>query len=165
MRSVMKVSVGNILDVTEGVIIQQVNAQGVMGSGVAKAIRDKWPVVYSEYAAVIKMNQYHRGHDFMGRVIATQVEPMLLVVSVVGQLFYGKQEGPEVVRYTSYDALDKAFTELNKLLQELPVSLHFPLLGSDLGGGHWPIVKSIIKHRLSAFDLNLWLLPGVVEPT
>ena len=30
-------------------ICHQVNCQGVMGSGVAKAIRDKWPQVYEEY--------------------------------------------------------------------------------------------------------------------
>ena len=27
-------------------IVQQVNCQGVMGAGLAKAIADKWPVVY-----------------------------------------------------------------------------------------------------------------------
>ena len=32
-----------------GLIIHGVNCQGVMGSGVALAIRNKWPVVYDEY--------------------------------------------------------------------------------------------------------------------
>lgn len=161
----MKVSVGDILeDVKEGIIVQQVNAQGVMASGIAKSIRAKWVRVYDDYADVVKMNQYHRGHDYMGSVILTEVEPSLIVASVVGQQFYGKQEGPEVVRYTSYDALDRAFTYLAGLLQGIPVSLHFPLLGSDRGGAHWPIVRAIIEHRLKGFDLTLWLQPGVQEP-
>lgn len=32
---------GDILNVTEGIIVQQVNCKGVMGAGLAKQIRDK----------------------------------------------------------------------------------------------------------------------------
>lgn len=40
---------GNILDSGADVICHQVNCQGAMNSGVAKAIREKWPVVYKAY--------------------------------------------------------------------------------------------------------------------
>ena len=40
---------GNILNATEGIIVQQVNCMGVMGAGLAKQIRDKWPSVYNRY--------------------------------------------------------------------------------------------------------------------
>ena len=36
----MQTHTGNILQVERGIIIQQVNAQGVMASGIAKAIRE-----------------------------------------------------------------------------------------------------------------------------
>jgi O-acetyl-ADP-ribose deacetylase (regulator of RNase III) len=162
----MKTSVGNILDLTEGIIIQQVNAQGVMGSGIAKAIRDKYPIVWDQYTVFAgpAYTQRNAGADLMGKVLLTEVAPLLLIANVVGQQFFRRQGSPDGERYTSYDALDKAFTELGRLLQGLPVSLHFPLLGSDRGGGHWPIVKSIIEHRLGNFDLTLWLQPGVAEP-
>ena len=162
----MKTSVGNILDLTEGIIIQQVNAQGVMGSGIAKAIRDKYPIVWDQYTVFAgpPYTQRNSGADLMGKVLLTEVAPLLLIANVVGQQFFRRQGAPEGERYTSYDALDKAFTELGRLLQGLPVSLHFPLLGSDRGGGHWPIVKSIIEHRLGNFDLTLWLQSGVAEP-
>ena len=32
---------GDILNVTEGIVVQQVNCKGVMGAGLAKQIRDK----------------------------------------------------------------------------------------------------------------------------
>lgn len=162
----MTVLVGNILDLTEGVIIQQVNAQGVMGSGIAKAIRDKWPVVWDEYTARIgpAYTQKNSGADLLGTVIITQVEPRVIIASMVGQQFFRKKNDPEGRRYTSYDALDVAFTELAGLLRGLDVQLHYPLLGSDRGGAHWPIVKSIIDHRLRGFNHQLWLLPGMVEP-
>ena len=162
----MTVSVGNILDIKEGVIIQQVNAQGVMGSGIAKAIRDKWPVVWDEYSDEIKSCPSDtESRARLGSVIITQVEPEVLVANLVGQQFYGRHEPRHAPRYTSYDALDIAFTKLAGLLYGLEMTLHYPLLGADRGGAHWPTVKSIIDHRLRSFDHRLWLLPGVAEPT
>ena len=40
---------GNLLDTNCQYICHQVNCQGKMNSGVAKAIRDKWPEVYIQY--------------------------------------------------------------------------------------------------------------------
>ena len=40
---------GNILEATEDIICHQVNCQGVMGSGLAKQIRSKWPSVFADY--------------------------------------------------------------------------------------------------------------------
>lgn len=40
---------GDLLDVEAGVIIHSVNCMGVMGSGVAKQIRDKYPEHYRQY--------------------------------------------------------------------------------------------------------------------
>lgn len=37
---------GNLLDSTTDIICHQVNCQGKMSSGVAKAIREKYPKVY-----------------------------------------------------------------------------------------------------------------------
>ena len=42
---------GNILDSGADYICHQVNCQGAMNSGVAKAIRTKWPEAYNEYRA------------------------------------------------------------------------------------------------------------------
>lgn len=36
---------GNILDYKEDIIVQQVNCRGVMGSGLAKQIMNKYPSV------------------------------------------------------------------------------------------------------------------------
>ena len=42
----------SVFDVFSNVIAHQVNCQGVMGSGVAKQIRDRYPEVYTQYKAV-----------------------------------------------------------------------------------------------------------------
>jgi hypothetical protein len=152
-------------EVTKGVILQQVNAQGVMGSGFAKAIRDKWPAVWDEYHQWCLPNPTAaESAAMLGKTLLVEVEDGLFVANIVGQNRFYRQGEPRGTRFTSYDAVDKALTDLAEVLQGLPVSLHFPLLGSDRGGGHWPVVKEIIKHRLSGFELTLWLLAGTTEP-
>ena len=42
---------GNLLDSNCDYICHQVNCQGKMNSGIAKSIREKWPVVYANYMA------------------------------------------------------------------------------------------------------------------
>ena len=44
----MKIKHGDILSVANGIIVHQVNAQGVMGSGLAKQIREKYPMAFDE---------------------------------------------------------------------------------------------------------------------
>ena len=45
----IKVVKGNLLDATEAIIAHQVNCQKKMNSGVAKAIREKYPIVFDIY--------------------------------------------------------------------------------------------------------------------
>ena len=45
----IRVVKGNLLDAREIVIAHQVNCQKKMNSGVAKAIREKYPEVYEKY--------------------------------------------------------------------------------------------------------------------
>ena len=50
---------GNLLDAQTDVIAHQVNCQGVMGSGVAKQIKEKWPDVFKQYDYHVKMLKNH----------------------------------------------------------------------------------------------------------
>ena len=48
----MKIIDGDIFDSNADAIVHQVNCQGVMGAGVARQVRDKYPNVYVEYRAL-----------------------------------------------------------------------------------------------------------------
>jgi len=149
--------IGNLLEnVTQGVILQQVNAQNKMGSGFAKAVFERWPLVKSEYHRWCC--QFENDEAMMGSFQTLEVVRGLHVVNLVGQRFYGREAGR---RYTSYDALDSGMKSIAAWLRlnRIPSSnVHFPLLGSDLGGGHWPVVAAIIEHRIGP-GTTLWTLP------
>ena len=40
---------GNIFDCTENIIVHQTNCQGVMGSGIAKQVKERYPEVFNAY--------------------------------------------------------------------------------------------------------------------
>ena len=45
----MKIINKDITTLKKGILLQQVNCQNAMGSGVAKAIYTRWPIVKEEY--------------------------------------------------------------------------------------------------------------------
>lgn len=147
---------GDLLrEVTAGIIVQQVNAQGVMGSGFALAVRSKWPQVYEEYAKVVGpvYSQPGEGHHFLGKVIYVEVEPGLFIANLVGQQFFGRTGE----RFTSYDALDAGFRDIYNFALLRDLSVHYPLIGCGLGGGEWAIVSAIINARLDRINHTLWI--------
>lgn len=153
----MKLHTGQILEeVTSGLILQQVNAQGVMGSGFAKAIREKWPVVWEVYSNTVgpAYSQKNSGRDLLGKVIIVEVGPSLYIANIVGQQFFGRENK----RYTSYDALDLGLAEIARLNNDDRLEIHYPPIGCGLGGGKWPIVAQIIEEHLGQ-NTNLWVQP------
>lgn len=157
---------GDLLS-ARGVIVHGCNAQGVMGSGVAKAIKDKWPMVFEEYLAFMKPDHPKLVHLHaewcMGRIQKVVVSDRVVVINAITQQNYGR----DGKRYVSYDAIDRAFLAVERMCMLEPYYFHgaratinFPLIGCGLGGGHWPVVREIIEHRLpdDRFIKNLYVL-------
>lgn len=157
----MKKQVGNILEeVKDGFILQQVNCQGVMASGIAKAIRDKWPAVYLDYMRTYREAQQHGATVLLGSVQVVAVAHRLAVINLFTQENYGRTGE----RFTSYDALDKALKEVARLTEGLDSNLfHHPTIGCGLGGGNWKVVSALIEQHLGP-ETTLWLRPEDTEP-
>lgn len=134
---------GNILDIEEGILAHQVNCQGVMNSGIAKAIRDKWPKVYEEYKN--KYDLYVSWARFgekvdnqLGNMQVVAVGDTLAIANVYGQCNYGTSS-----RQTNYGAVAKAFRELADYRSQ---RIYVPyLIGCGLGGGDWEVYSEIIE--------------------
>ena len=76
----MKQQHGDILSQTGGVIVQQVNAQGVMGSGLAAAIREKYPQVFSVYSAAVTGMPIKGA--LLGEVIRVNITDELTILNI-----------------------------------------------------------------------------------
>lgn len=154
----MKIEHGNLLkEVTDGVIIHGVNAQGVMGSGFAKQVREIYPQVYTEYVRLLGKDQPLSERDrkaYLGFVQFVKPNKNLVVANAVVQHYYGKDGAV----YVSYDAIKEAFLEVRKTYWKLRkmTEIHYPKIGAGLGGGDWNVISDIINECLEGMDHTLW---------
>lgn len=136
---------GSLLDSDCDYICHQVNCQGKMNSGVARAIRDKWPVVFDQYATFwynnVAMYPDQDGSRILGRIQIVPINEKQNVVNLFSQEGYG-YDGK---RYTSYDAF---YDALVRLRDSTPAdaSYAFPYrIGSDRGGANWWVIRCMIE--------------------
>lgn len=135
---------GDILRSGADMICQQVNCRGVMGAGLAKQIREKYPDVYRQFRE--KSLQIKRGQKALGDVLYCQ-EVDCIIANLYGQDDFGR-DGRQ---YTNYDALKRCLEnvrdkvrELSQGMEEFRVALPHGL-GCGLAGGDWTIVRGMIE--------------------
>lgn len=146
----MKYKIGNLVNATEDIILHGCNAQGAMRSGVAKAIRAKWPGCYDVYK-----KQYDTYGLNLGNVIWYTTPNFKLVGNAITQEYYGRNGK----KYMSYDAVDDAFQTINHYAKSNGVSaVALPAIGAGLGGGDWDVIKTIIEQRMTYATPVLYVL-------
>lgn len=127
---------GNLLDVTEGIIVHGANAQGVMGSGVAKAIREKYPECFRRYRS-----EYERFTLVVGDIVwYWHEDEKLWIANAITQELYGTDR-----RHVNYWAIANTFKEILRQANVVKATVHFPKIGAGLGGGNWGIIEAIIN--------------------
>ena len=137
---------GNLLDSNCDYICHQVNCQGVMGSGIAKQIRERWPEVYESYKKTyIEYMSYGAGW-LLGQIdiVPLNDDSGRQVVNMFAQ----DKCGYDGNRYTSYDAFA---TALHKIEDVIPpwATIGFPKnIGCGLGGGNWKVISALIEEIL-----------------
>ena len=125
----------DILNAKHGFIVHQVNNKRVMGAGLAKQIRAKFPRHYLDY---------QNAPLYLGNVIVTPVRERTWVVGLVAQNGYGR----DGKCYTDYEALKDCLESLSLMLTELypkePVLFPYGI-GCGLAGGDWKKVEPLIE--------------------
>lgn len=131
---------GDLLDCNCQYICHQVNCQGKMNSGVAKAIREKWPFVFKCYLDILN----DTNHEMLGGIQGVNVQDNKVIINMFAQNGYG-YDGK---RYTSYDAF---WMCLGKIKDTVPKgsSIGFPAgIGSCRGGANWNVILAMISEVL-----------------
>ena len=117
----------DIITVDNGIIAHGVNCQGVMGSGVAKAIRNKWPEVYEIY------RDLPRGKGLLGVCnLVTLEQGRLYVANCYTQVFYGYNG-----RFASPDAIKSSLESVYMWAEHYKLPIYLPKIGAGRGGLDW----------------------------
>lgn len=135
-------------------ICHQVNCQGKMNSGVAKAIRERWPKVYDFY---LRENIGKSLEHMFGHIQEVPVNETQSVINMFAQNYYG-YDGR---RYTSYDAF---WTCLGEIHARVPKgkTIAFPrYIGCVRGGAKWNIIYTMICEALDEdYNIEFWDYDG-----
>ena len=153
---------GNILDSGADIICHQVNCQGKMNSGVAKAIREKWPEVYIKY---MESNEiiWDKAHEH-GRMTWNHMLGQIQVVFIadkktmaVVNMFAQENYGYDGRRYTSYDAFWSCLGEIKRTINP-GLRIAFPArIGCVRGGANWSVILKMIEEVLGEdYNVEIW---------
>lgn len=158
-----EIIIGDLFNTDCEVIAHQVNCIGVMGSGIAKTIREKYPETFNKYKLSINLLD----HNCLGGCLLIK-ENKTYIANIFGQFSYkgnedyylDKYRSPALnpdpkdtyfsiytgLRYTNYEAFYNALIKLRTDMNRNELnSIAFPYkIGCDRGGGSWRVIESMI---------------------
>ncbi len=141
---------GDLLTSDLRIIAHGTNTHGVMGSGIALQIRNKWPNVYEAYRSL---------HQTQGLELGT-IQPVStpdgrIVVNCMTQPAFGRDGG----RYADYDAIARCIQALNQVASDNGVvEIGLPKIGAGLGGGDWAVIEGIINSNAQEFTPIVYMI-------
>jgi O-acetyl-ADP-ribose deacetylase (regulator of RNase III) len=138
--TVIEYRTGDLLAVKKGHIVHGCNAEGVMGAGVARLIKEKYPKCYSEY----KTHSIENGLK-LGTNVPYVHDDDLVIWNAITQEHCGG-----IFRQVSYDAIETCFSDINKKVKSVPydTTINIPMIGAGLANGNWKIIETIISETL-----------------
>lgn len=141
---------GDLLNSNLKVIAHGCNCQGVMGSGIARQIRDRWPNVYEVYNL-----KYQAMGLELGTILPVQTPDGRVVVNCMTQ----KNFGGDGRLYVDYDAIAKCISAIDASVENWDVSeVGFPMIGAGLAGGDWSLIETIIETNAKKFIPVVYVL-------
>lgn len=156
---------GDLLASNEKLIAHGCNVHGVMGAGIALAIRNKWPEVYKQYNLLYKEIKA-QGYEFpLGFVQFVKLDNGLIVANAMTQYLSPSEDCqyfPLVnkTKPVSYDAIQCCAEALSNYCKDNNIeSFGIPKIGAGLGGGKWEIIEAIFSTTVdNSVDVNVYVL-------
>lgn len=132
------------------IICHQVNCQGVMGSGIAKQVREKYPEVFTYYKKLCDEYRTKFGsHALLGGM---QIVPIRS--GWIANLFAQDQFGYDGKCYTNYDSLRRCLEKVKDEFHNTIIAIPY-LMGCHRGGGDWNIVYKMIEEVFGDSDCEV----------
>lgn len=148
----LKFEKGNIVTGNYPIFCQQVNCKGVMGAGLAKQIKEKYPEVFARYKDVCKI-----GAAKLGACNYIPTKDKRICINMFAQDGYGKNK-----RYTDYDAFKKCLNHIAFFMNFHPKNkqnIAFPYgIGCGLAGGDWYIILGMLKDFSEQISQNVIII-------
>ena len=142
---------GDLVESNIEIICHQTNCRGVMGSGIAKQIKDKYPIVQER-----NFEYYKYGDNILGTNLYIKLPDNRYCVNMYAQDGYGRDSR----QYTDYKAFQECLWRLEKkLAHSALLRVGFPYkIGCGLGGGDWQIVRKMIENFAGRVTQDVYIV-------
>jgi len=143
---------GNILDTKAYAIVNPVNLVGVMGKGLALAIKERYPANFDAYAKACE-----RGHIGIGKLFCYEEADLHGKRLIINFPTKRHWRNPSEYNYiaSGLNALKKTI-----IAKDTP-SIAIPALGCGNGGLDWERVKSFIEYWLKDLEAEIYVYPPI----
>lgn len=149
----IEVVVGSIIFAKETILAHQVNCKGVMGSGVARTLREKYPEIFPGYHEYCVKYGVHN----LGTVNIVPCHDGHIVANIFGQENYGYDSKV----YTNTPALKRGLLKVKDYANEHNLSIAIPYkIGCGRGGGDWLEIMNFISANFQDIDLTIYKWEG-----
>lgn len=150
MSEYVKVIKGDLLQAKEDIICHQVNAQGVMGAGLAREIKKHYPEVFERYRELCFKEK--KGRHLLGNCQIIKSKDKY-IANIFGQHKFGRKGV-----FTEMDALREAFYSLKVRAQKHDLSVAIPFqFGCGLAGGDWNEVFKLIEETFHDYPCAIYI--------
>lgn len=144
-----KIVKGNLIELAKtdqfDVIIHGCNCFNNMGAGIAKQIKQHFPLAYQADLSTKKGYVKKLGSYSSANIITDNYQ--IIVVNAYTQYTYGR--GLQI----DYDAIQSVFAKIKAEFSELRIA--YPKIGAGLGGGDWNLISNIINQELTGCNHTL----------
>ena len=138
----MQYKKGDLLKASESIIAHGCNCQGVMGAGVAKQIKNKYPKAYKKY------KEYTPDNGLIGKIqpVLISNETLKIVINCFSQVYYGGRH--KEFNYSKFKVIVK---KIARYIYSFGggggdnYNVAIPRIGAGRGKGDWDIIESILK--------------------
>lgn len=139
----MVVKIGNIFESSAETLVNTVNCVGVMGKGIAKDFKEKYPEMYAEYVALCKREKVKPGEPFYHQDLRG--------VSIINFPTKNHWRSPSKLSYiiSGLDWFRENYEDLNIK------SIAFPPLGCGNGGLSWSVVGPLMYSKLNDLPIDI----------
>ncbi len=140
---------GDLFETNATIIAHGCNCQGVMGSGVAKLVRDQYPEAYQRY-----LEKYEQEGWRLGEVqFVAQPNGKWIANCATQDEFL-----PRGICHANYDAIRACMIQLKTFARDRGLSIAMPKIGAGLAGGDWNVIESILNEVFTDFEVSVYCL-------
>ena len=133
------------------------NTLGIMGAGVALALKKKWPIVYDVYK---KLQKKSFGGLQLGDICSAKVNEHIIVVNMIGQDGVVSPDNPKPVKYWALlKCMEKIRANITNGLYKHKDNreyvVHTCKFGSGLAQGNFDLILELIKEQWIDYGIDV----------